>query len=171
MAIARPSKNQPFAIPPIGHSYLYHPFWRTIVPGPFSEEFHCYAGEHWFTANRKAAEVLLTNTSNTTRLLAHLRTREAPEECFYHTLLGNAQLRLSTNNLRYIDWSSPDAWHPKRLTVDDLDQLESSGAHFARKLAPARPSQRSLTACWGLNRLLSVKSESVYGYLRDRSQP
>jgi len=151
VAIPRPSKNQPFVIPPVGHSYLYHPLWRTIVPGPFSEEFRCYAGEHWFTANRKAAQVLLTDTGRATRLLAHLRTRESPEECFYHTLLGNARLKLSTNNLRYIDWASPEAFHPRWLTVNDMDQIESSDAHFARKLAPGSPLAAEL------DRMLGVK--------------
>jgi hypothetical protein len=135
VAVPRPSKAKPFSIPPVGRSYLHHPAWRSVFPGPFDEGFRCFAGEHWFTANGKAAEILLSETAQSRRLFDHLRQRECPEECYYHSLLANAPLKLSTNNLRYIDWVTSDAWHPRTLTVEDMPAIERCEAHFSRKIA------------------------------------
>ena len=135
VAVPRPSMAKPLSFPPVGRSYLRHPAWRSVFPAPFESGFRCFAGEHWFTANAKAAEVLLMETERSQQLFQHLRTRESPEECYYHTVLANAALRLENDNLRYIKWPSPDAWHPKTLDVSDLRAIEESGAHFARKVA------------------------------------
>jgi hypothetical protein len=134
VAVPRPGRDKPWAIPPVGHSYLFHPWWRALIPGPLSSAFRCYAGEHWFTVNGKAAEVLLAETEQAKRLLTHLKGRESPEECYYHTMLGNAQLHVSHNNLRYIHWPAGDSWHPSTLSLDHLAKIEISGAHFARKI-------------------------------------
>ena len=151
VAVPRPSRQKPFAFPPVGHSYLYHPAWRALVPGPFSSNFLCFAGEHWFTVSNKAASTLLAETSQSERLLAHLRPRESPEECFYHSVLGNSPLALSNNNLRYIHWSSPDAWHPSSLSLDHLPDISNSGAHFARKMAAGSPLLTELDRMTGIS--------------------
>jgi len=135
IAVPRPSKAKPFSIPPVGRSYLYHPAWRSVFPGPFDNGFRCFAGEHWFTANGKAADILLSETARSRRLFDYLRQRECPEECYYHSVLANAPLKLSTNNLRFIDWPTSDAWHPKTLTVEHMSAIERREAHFSRKVA------------------------------------
>lgn len=152
VAIPRPSLAKPWAFPPVGHSYLFHPRWRSLIRGPFSESFRCYAGEHWFTANSKAAEVLLSQSDRSSRLLAHLRRRECPEECFHHSMLGNSQLSLRNNNLRYIDWLSSGAWHPKTLTIEDLPMIAASGAHFARKVEYGSTLAEELDRVLGVSR-------------------
>lgn len=136
VAVPRPALSKPFAVPPVGHSYLRHPAWRKVIPSPFSDGFRCYAGEHWFTANARAAEVILAESPESKRLLRHLRTQESPEECFYHSMLANAPLRLAQDNLRYIQWPSHDAWHPSTLSVNDLPAIQRSAAHFVRKVGP-----------------------------------
>jgi len=151
VAVPRPALQKPWAFPPVGHSYLYHPAWRALVPGPFSSNFRCYAGEHWFTVRNKAASILLNGTIQSRRLLAHLRHRESPEECFYHSLLGNSPLEVSSNNLRYIHWPSPDAWHPSTLSLDHLPEISNSGAHFARKIAPGSPLLVELDRITGIS--------------------
>ena len=148
--VPRPSKGNPMSFPPEGRSYLRHPLWRTLASGPFTAQFRCYAGEHWFTANRKAAEVLLRGDGSTMRLLEYLRRRECPEECFYHSILANANLKVSADNLRYIDWPTGDSWHPKVLTVDDLPSIWESGAHFARKMPQGSPVIEELDNRLGL---------------------
>jgi hypothetical protein len=155
VAIPRPSLAKPWAIPPVGRIYARHPFWRTIVSGPFSKSFRCYAGEHWFAANRKAADLLLAETEQSKRLLTHLRRRESPEECFYHSILGNSTLKLSSDNHRYIDWPTSDAWHPSTLTLADLSAIRDSGAHFARKVEDGSKLVSEL------NRLLGITERSL----------
>jgi hypothetical protein len=134
ISVPRPARSKPWAFPPVGHSYLYHPYWRSLLPGPFSPAFRCYAGEHWFTVSSKAVAVLLQDSRQSRRLLKYLSKRESPEECFYHSSLGNAQLNLSSNNLRYVHWPAPHAWHPSTLSLDHLAAIRDSGAHFVRKV-------------------------------------
>ncbi|HEY1987117.1 MAG TPA: beta-1,6-N-acetylglucosaminyltransferase [Terracidiphilus sp.] len=155
LAIPRPSLKKPLAIPPVGRFYAHHPWWRSILPGPFSSSFRCYAGEHWFSANAKAAACLLNETEQSRRLFAHLTRRESPEECYYHSILANSPLRLNSDNLRYIDWPSPDSWHPATLTVSDLPAIVRSEAHFARKVKYGS----ALVA--ELDRMLGISSQRI----------
>lgn len=155
VAVPRPSIAKPFSFPPVGRSYMQNPAWRAIFPAPFGPDFCCFAGEHWFTANARAARALLAQTEQSRRLLHHLRSRECPEECYYHTILANAPLRLENNNLRYIDWPSADAWHPRTLDIEDLPAIESSGAHFARKVAYRSDLMSEL------NRRIGIRLEQV----------
>jgi hypothetical protein len=134
VAVPRPSLAKPLSFPPVGRVYLRHPMWRSVFLAPFGPDFRCFAGEHWFTANAKAAEVLLTETAQSRRLFQHLHARECPEECYYQTILANAPLKLENDNLRFIEWPSLDAWHPKTLAISDLPAIEKSQAHFARKV-------------------------------------
>jgi Core-2/I-Branching enzyme len=134
VAVPRPSLAKPLSFPPVGRAYLRHPAWRSVFPAPFGSGFRCFAGEHWFTANARAAEILLTETTQSTQLFQHLRTRECPEECYYHTVFANAPLKLENRNLRYIEWPSSEAWHPKTLAASDLPAIDDSQAHFARKV-------------------------------------
>src|SRR5260221_1493380 len=52
--------------PRIGRYTIYLPFeaWGS----PFGPKFKCYYGDHWFTANRKAAEILLNPSDKHIRL-------------------------------------------------------------------------------------------------------
>ncbi len=151
IAVPRPGRDKPWAFPPVGHSYIYHPLGRVILPNPFSSQFRCYAGEHWFTVNGKAADVLLSNSKQAKRLLNYLRHRESPEECFYHSMLGNTSLHLSRSNLRYIHWPAGDALHPSTLVPDHLTKIQASGAHFARKIEHDSPLVAELDRLVGIS--------------------
>jgi len=115
-----------------GHPLLASPFL------PFSKDFGCFAGEHWFCANRKAAEYLIEFHKTKPALANHYRRSDpfaivVPEESYYHTIFCNAPgLKVSNNNWRYIDWSTKGS-HPKTLLFEDLPRIQASSAHFARK--------------------------------------
>jgi hypothetical protein len=106
---------------------------------PFSATFRCYAGPHWFSGNRRAAEHLLAFHASRPRLAAHHRPILFPEESYFQCALANApHLRLNDRNYRYVEWPEDgDASHPKTLTRDDLPALLASPCHFARKFDPA----------------------------------
>ena len=116
---------------------LSHP-WLTTPFIPFSRDFHCFAGEHWFSANREAAQLLLDHHSTRPSLAVHYRRLETfstivPEESYYQTILGNEKrLKVSQNFWRYVVWSD-EGVGPKILTLDDLPNMIASSAHFARK--------------------------------------
>jgi hypothetical protein len=105
---------------------------------PFSKNLRCFAGEHWFCANRKAANYLIEFHREKPALASHYRRLEdfgssIPDESYYHTILCNApHLTISKNHWRYVDWSTKGA-HPKTLFLEDLPKIYASSAHFARK--------------------------------------
>jgi hypothetical protein len=105
---------------------------------PFSKEFSCFAGEHWFCANRLAAEYLIEFHRTKPALANHYRKLDGynivPEESYYQTILCNSpHLKISQNHWRYIDWSPNEGSRPKTLLIEDLPKLHESTAHFARK--------------------------------------
>jgi hypothetical protein len=115
---------------------LKHPFLTTPFV-PFSPKLRCFAGEHWFCANRKAAEYLLNFYRSHPKLAAHYRSLDrysvVPEESYYQTVFCNSDsLNISQNHWRYIDWSE-GGFHPKTLRKEDIDAIRTSPAHFARK--------------------------------------
>jgi hypothetical protein len=121
--------------PRIGRHTMYFPFemkrWS-----PFDASFKCYYGDHWFSGNSKVAQILLTPTQRHLHLRSHLRWRVVPEECYYHSVLGNSpDVKILKATRRYSEWLGGGA-HPQFLTVNDLPAIISSRAHFARKFEP-----------------------------------
>ncbi len=100
---------------------------------PFSEALRCFGGDAWITGNRRTAERILAQNDTNLAILAHYFTRFAPDESLTHTILCNQpDLRISADNLRYIDWSI-GGHHPKILGMEDIPRIFASKAHFARK--------------------------------------
>jgi hypothetical protein len=124
--------------PRIGRYTMYFPFemkrWS-----PFDAAFKCFYGDHWFSGNSKVAQILLTPTQKHLHLRRHLRWRVVPEECYYHSVLGNSpHVKILRATRRYSEWLGGGA-HPQILTVNDLPAIISSRAHFARKFEPDTP--------------------------------
>ena len=118
--------------------FIRHP-WLVWPFHPFTPEMRCFGGDHWFTANRRVARILLDEYENGERLIRHFSKRAVPEEAFYQTVICNQpNLSLSADNKRYADWSKGGP-HPKNLDVGDLPAISASRAHFARKFKPGSP--------------------------------
>ena len=118
----------------LSHPLITRPFL------PFSDKLACFAGEHWFSANRLAANYLIEFYRTKQALANHYRRQDdyrlSTSESYYQTVLCNApHLKISENHWRYIDWSQggPHPKHPKTLLMEDLPKLHASPAHFARK--------------------------------------
>jgi hypothetical protein len=100
---------------------------------PFDGKIKCYAGDHWYTANRKSAQVLLEDSETNRKLRRHFSNRPNPSEAYYQTVLLNApDLRISADNKRFADWTGCKN-HPRILTEADFPALLASEDHFARK--------------------------------------
>ncbi|HTU45314.1 MAG TPA: beta-1,6-N-acetylglucosaminyltransferase [Bryobacteraceae bacterium] len=105
-----------------------------------------YAGDHWFSGNRKVARHLLSDTPLTKQMLAHFRSRPIPEEGIYQSIICNVPgLKLCADNKRYADWTA-GGLHPKLLGPGDIPLIVKSGAHFARKFAADSPALGRLDA-------------------------
>jgi len=100
---------------------------------PFDGTLKCYAGDHWYVANRKSAHALLDDSDANRKLTQHFIRRPNSDEAIFHTMLGNTPgLRLSPESKRYSDWTG--CWsHPRTLTEADFPALLASGDYFARK--------------------------------------
>lgn len=106
---------------------------------PFDKTTGCYCGDHWFCANRKAAQKLINPSRLRTRLARHYRMRALPDESFYQTMLLNqSDLRIERDNRRYAEWNGGGA-HPMTLGEAQLNEMLASGAFFARKFELGAP--------------------------------
>lgn len=100
---------------------------------PFSEDFRCYKGSQWFTANRKAAQYILRFDASNWRVKFFYKRVPCADESYFHTILNNAdELKICTSNWRYTDWTGMKS-HPRELDLNDLPKMIESDNHFARK--------------------------------------
>lgn len=108
-------------------------FTRFFIP--FSESFPCYVGEAYFCANRKVAHYLLEiHDSNSDLAVYYRKNTIFPPESYFQTILCNdSELRCKNDCLRFIEWTTGTS-HPKILDLGDLEKIQASPAHFARKL-------------------------------------
>ena len=116
--------------------WTWRPGWEARAP--YSADYGCFYGDHWFTANRRASRALIARDPANVALIAHLHSRTQGDECFYATVLGNhAELALCRDNKRFAEWHGGGA-HPINLTEAELPDVLASGAFFARKVTEAR---------------------------------
>ena len=115
--------------------------WFVGAFNPFSETLKCYGGSTWCTCSRKAAERLLAQTDENRKLLSHYSKRFASDESLWHSILCNQlDLKISKNNMRYVDWSQ-GGHHPKTLGKEDIPRILASEASFARKFDLAKGAE------------------------------
>lgn len=113
-------------------------------PTPYGDDLGLFWGDHWFTARRSAAKVLLNPTEHQRKLERHLKWRAFPEETYYQSILCNTPgLTICRDNKRFAQWNGGGA-HPKILTETEVPMILASGAHFARKFAPNSPALDAL---------------------------
>lgn len=113
---------------------------------PFNDAFAAYYGDHWFTANRRAASALVGPTPDSERLMRHLTLRAQADECYYQTVLANTPgLRICLDNKRYAEWNGGGA-HPVMVEPKHVPAILASGAHFARKFALESPAIDAIDA-------------------------
>ncbi len=105
---------------------------------PYHAGLRCFAGSQWFTVSRRAAETIIAfqKTPDAAALARHYSKMLFSEETYFQTIVCNdPHLKVNCNNWVYLDWSEKQ-FHPKQLTLKDLDALQASPTHFARKFDP-----------------------------------
>lgn len=102
---------------------------------PFGPGRPCRVGSMWFSLSRRGVERVLDRAGDRTLLVRHYRRTIIPDESFFQTVVcADPELATAPDNARYEIWEDSDSpLHPVTLTVDRLEQILSSGKHFARK--------------------------------------
>jgi hypothetical protein len=109
-----------------------------------------YSGNTWWALSRKACEYILEFVERNQHVGEFFEGVFAPEEAFFHTILGNSEFRSRTRrNLVYEDWSKPGArpemvreshisWFESQDKVTFADVYGSGELLFARKFSDDR---------------------------------
>lgn len=97
-----------------------------------------YCGSQWWTIDMYALNYILDYIDRNPEYYNFHKYTFAPDELFFHIILLNARDeritgKIVNNNLRYIRWERADHPHPEILTKDDLPDIRTSKALFARK--------------------------------------
>lgn len=89
-----------------------------------------YSGITWWTLSRNACEYVVHFTENNPQVARFFRDTFAPEESFFHTIIGNSPLRDRVRgNLLFEDWTPPGG-DPRRAVRGQLPQT-LTGQHVA----------------------------------------
>ncbi len=84
-----------------------------------------YAGNTWWALSREACEYILRFMESNQHVEKYFRNTFAPEESFFHTIMGNSPLRPRIRrNLVYEDWSVRGA-HPGMITDAQVRLFEA----------------------------------------------
>lgn len=84
-----------------------------------------YSGNTWWALTRDACQYLLEFVERNRHVEEYFQTVFAPEEVFFHTILGNSAFRSRTRrNLVYEDWSARGG-HPAMIDDHHIALFES----------------------------------------------
>lgn len=85
-----------------------------------------YSGITWWALSRAACEYMLRFMEGNPHVEKYFRYTHAPEESFFHTILGNSPLRARIRgNLLYEDWPPSGALGPAMITGRHVTSFEA----------------------------------------------
>src|SRR5215469_15408213 len=135
-----------FAQRVLGKLGLAHRDYRKYLPG-----IEAYAGHACWALTRDACTYIRRFTTANTHFVEYFRNTFAPDESFFHTIIGNSPFRANLRkNLVYADWSASKGDHPAVLNDEHLrffeahekvwveDEWGAGEMLFARKLSDDR---------------------------------
>lgn len=101
---------------------------------PFAGSFACWVAKAWFALSRDAVTQVVSFTQTHPEYGRYYRRTIVPEESATASIMMNLPaLRVVAKDLHFERWSNPYSGHPDVLGRDDVDEIMSSGAAFARK--------------------------------------
>lgn len=84
-----------------------------------------YAGTTWWALSREACQYASDFAASHPRVAAFFKNTFAPEEAFFHTILGNSPFRSRIRrNLLWEDWSAPGG-HPQMINEQHLASFDA----------------------------------------------
>ena len=113
-------------------SAVYVGFRR--IRTPFTPAFPCYRGGFWFTLSARGVAAVDRFIHGHPDYVQFYRRTWVPDESFLNTiLLNDPDLKISTDDRRYVRFPPQRSPHPDVLTIGDLEPMLASGKDFARK--------------------------------------
>ncbi len=99
---------------------------------PFKE---VYYGSCWFTLSIEAIKYLLNFTEDNPKIIDFFKYTGCSDELYIQSVLLNSfqKKNMISEIYRFFDWGDKGK-SPKVLSLEDLPEIESSNAWFARKL-------------------------------------
>jgi len=89
-----------------------------------------YSGRTWWALTRNASEYILRFAEHNPHVAKFFKDTHAPEEAFFHTILGNSEFRSRIRgNLTYEDWSARGS-HPEMISERHIAFFESQEKVF-----------------------------------------
>lgn len=132
---------------------------RAVHRREYEEAFHelvPYGGSTWWALSREACELITAFVAREHDLVRFFRHVICPDESFFHTIVGNSELRSRIRrNVTYVDWSG-GGQNPSAFTEDHLERF-------------GRPDALTVTDVYGTGDLLFArKFADADGELVDR---
>lgn len=94
-------------------------------------------GTNWVNLTHDCVHKILAYLEQDARYLKRYRWTRCADELFYHTIINMLDgIAITTDNLRYVDWSTGSE-HPKILREADYGNIITSEKLFARKFDAA----------------------------------
>jgi hypothetical protein len=85
-----------------------------------------YSGNTWWALTRNACQYILEFERNNRPFCKYFENTFAPEEMFFHTILGNSEFQGRTNkNVMYEDWSERGS-HPAIISENHIKLFEDN---------------------------------------------
>ena len=85
-----------------------------------------YSGNTWWVLTTEACKYILDFVKNNQAICQYFEKTFAPEEMFFHTILGNSKYKLQTHrNIMYEDWSDRGA-HPALINEKHINFFEEN---------------------------------------------
>jgi hypothetical protein len=91
----------------------------------YLEGMDAYSGNTWWTLSREACQYIVDFEHSNPRVAEFFGKLFAPEESFFHTILGNSEFRARVKrNLLYEDWTKQGA-HPEMIGEPHIAEFEA----------------------------------------------
>ncbi|MEH2260916.1 beta-1,6-N-acetylglucosaminyltransferase [Nostoc sp.] len=121
------------------YSLLILPF---LKKRKLPEGFAIYGGSQFWCLTGECIKWINIFVKKNPKFVKRFNYTFCADEIFFHTLILNSPFKdkVVNDNLRYIDWSNINPYHPKTLDKNEFEKIRQSEKLFARKFDASKDS-------------------------------
>lgn len=136
-------RAKPLIIDPGLYNKTKSDLFRVAPKRTLPTSFKLFTGSAWMILSRALVEYMIWGWDNLPRtLLMYYTNFVSSPEGYFQTVVCNTPQFLHTvvnHDMHYIPWDSPPKQHPRTITLNDTNNMITSGAAFARKFKQDSP--------------------------------